>query len=178
MDPEILANIEEFINVVIGGFIFTILSVFGLAFGLWKQGVMFKTDKKKTIAETNKLNVEQELKTVELAEAFDRIAGIAANKAIDSQNRLVAMEKNYDMLLLKVNDQEVLIKEQAKTIKKQDDTIKMQNKHIATILEKSNKQDEEIAKLTCDIDRYRNIFSQMKERELIPLEIAAEIEDC
>lgn len=178
MDSETLINIQNILNIVLGGFVVTILTVAGLAFGLWKQAKMFKADNRKANAEADKMDVEKELKQVELAEAFDRMAVRAANKATDAEKRLAAMESAHEDLEHKVSAQDALIKDQARTIKKQNETIQLQEKQIAMMLERTNKQDEEIAKLTCEVDHYRGIFGKMKIKGIVPPDIAGEIEDC
>ena len=178
MDPESLTNIQNIFNIIIGGFAVTMLTVIGLAVGLWKQASMMKAERRKVNAEADKMDVERQLKKVELAEAFDHLATLSANKAADATTRLATMEDNYENLLRKVNAQEDLIQEQQKTIKKQDETIKIQDKRIAQMLIKTNKQDEEIAKLTCQVDLYQSVFSKMREKGIVPDDIANEIIGC
>lgn len=178
MDPETLTNIQNLLNIVLGGFVVTLLTVIGLILGLWKQASMLKAEKRKVIAEADKMDIEKQLKKVELAEAFDHLATLSANKAADATTRLSIMEDNYENLLRKVNAQEEIIQEQQEKIKRQNDTIKIQDKRIAQMLEKSIKQDEEIAKLTCQVDLYQGIFSKMKEKGIVPDDIANEILGC
>ncbi len=180
-----LEEIEKLINLVLAGSVTTILVVIGLIFGLIKQGKMIKSQIRQSDADAKKAEIDAETaelensqKKLDLAQAMANLADVTALKAVDAQNQFMVFQKELNELRAKIDEQECLIQSQQKTIKKQESVIKVLETQNAAMLERTNKQDEEIATLVCRIQKYEQIFDNLKTKGLLPDDISHDLDDC
>jgi len=175
MDIE---NISKIVNLVLVVGAITVLTIIGMVFGLIKQSKMLRREIKKTDLENDQLELANKQKKLDIAEAMDSLATSAANKAVDAESRLTKLEISNQVLDSTVKQQDKLIKAQAITIKENERTQKELNARILIGERRSQAQDAEIAQLTIEVKLYRGLFAQMKEKGILPQDIAEQIQDC
>lgn len=180
-----LEEIERILNLFLAGSVTTALVVIGLVFGLIKQGKMIRSqirqgaaDAKKAEADAEAVELENSQRKLDLAHAMSQLADETALKAVDAQNKFAAFQKELNDMRIKINDQEGIIQAQQKTIKKQENTISILKAQNDVMLERTNKQDEEIATLICRIQRYEDIFNKLKTNGLLPEDVSKDIDNC
>lgn len=175
MDIE---NITQVVNLVLVVGLISILSAAGMVFGLIKQGKMLKRDVTKADLENEQVELENKQKKLDIAEAMDNLATSAANKAVDAESRLTKLEIAKQVLEETIKQQDKKIIAQAVTIKNNEGLIKTLQERVLRSETRANEADEEIAKLTCEVKLYRGLFAQMKEKGILPEDIAQQISDC
>lgn len=116
---------------------------------------MSKRDLKKSDLENEKLALEKKEKEVSLAEQLNNLATNAALKAVDWQTKFDNLERSHKSLVQKVDEQAITIKSQSAIIKKQEETIRIQSAQIGLMVEKARQQDEIIATLTLELEKYK-----------------------
>lgn len=115
-------------------------------------------------------------KEISIANQYDELATKAAEKALKLQERLDKIEDDYDSLSEKVDAQDIIIKQQAAIIKEQSARLDAQDTKI-------KEQEEEIENLKCELNNSQlynyALISQMKEKNIIPVEISSlNVRDC